>query len=258
MHPALFKIQAGYNHLATAKTVIDFRNHMAQLYFQVFYKDPNGFTVETNHPIAFESPDHLYPYGTKKNLKNTLFNMVFYKIAKQEGFNPPYKILDMGCAGGGRVKSFIKQGHHAIGLEGSDYCKKHKMWEWIIIPKSLFTCDITKRFQVYHNNQKAFFDLITAWEVMEHIQKKDLPMLFDNIKKHLDGFFICSIATTPDEHEGFVLHQTVRPIKWWDYLFKQEGFIQRDDLLEVVIPKVFGEVFSSSIRVYEYQQEETI
>jgi len=76
----------------------------------------------------------------------------------------------------------------------------------------LFTCDITKPFRIFADEKPAAFDLVTAWEVLEHIATRDLPSLFTNILSHLQpgGYFIASTTSTPDINEGVDLHQT----KW--------------------------------------------
>jgi cyclopropane fatty-acyl-phospholipid synthase-like methyltransferase len=61
------------------------------------------------------------------------------------------------------------------------------------------------------------FHLITAWEVLEHIQTSDLPLLFENISKHLvdDGIFIASTASGSSIMNGVELHQTRWPNDQW-------------------------------------------
>src|SRR3990167_2627697 len=100
--------------------------------------------VETDYPVALDSPDHLEPWGTKQdNSVNKRFNK---KLIKLFGHTP--NVLDLGCAGGGFVRSIIKQGGLAVGIEGSDYSKKIKRAEWAKIPDNLFTADITKPFKL--------------------------------------------------------------------------------------------------------------
>ena len=57
--------------------------------------------VRTEREVAYESPDHLTPWGTKQNNStNGRFNDKLYKLyPKQEQL----KVLDMGCSGGGLV-----------------------------------------------------------------------------------------------------------------------------------------------------------
>lgn len=161
------------------------------------------------------------PHGTRRdNSKNPRFNMKLYQLYKK-----PIKILDLGCSGGGFVKECIDDGNFAIGLEGSDYSKRMKRAEWRTIPEYLYTCDITRNFDLYENNSRIKFNIITAWEVLEHINEKDLKVLINNMKKHLsdDGLIITSVANKSDIINGVELHQTQKPKKWWINRFSKEG-----------------------------------
>jgi cyclopropane fatty-acyl-phospholipid synthase-like methyltransferase len=62
------------------------------------------------------------------------------------------------------------------------------------------------------------FDLITAWEVLEHIETIRLPVVFENISNHLvdSGILMGSISYTSDKPDHVELHQTIQPIEWWD------------------------------------------
>lgn len=211
--------------------------------------------VETEHPVAYDSPDHIKPFGSKRdNTINERFNKCFYKFAESGYATEPYRILDLGCAGGGMVRSFVTDGHISIGLEGSDYCKKNKKYEWGVIPENLFTCDISKPFKIYQDFGKRKiqmkFDLITAWEVMEHVKEEDLKQLLENIKSHLGGIFICSIHHSYDEHDGLQYHQTIKPVEWWDELFKECRFKRRMEVEELFEGNLLRDEKGSSIRVW--------
>jgi SAM-dependent methyltransferase len=163
---------------------------------------------------------------------------MFYRIAEELKFQKPYSVLDIGCAGGGLVKSFIKDGHNAIGISETDTYRKQKAFEWDIIPESLFACDFTKPFEVFlvpppvslyaAANSKdwlreyertdaytARFDLIMM-HGFEHTAKSDLPTVIQNIKNHLGGVFICPISSD------------VESTDWWDELLKLSGFNRRE------------------------------
>lgn len=177
----------------------------------------------TKYPIAYQSPDHLYPQGTRYDQsRNRRFNMNLYRLFPD---NYLIRLLDLGCAGGTLVKDVIDDGHFAIGLEGSDWSKKYKRAAWAYIPDFLFTCDITQKFELL-DKKRILFDVITAWEVIEHLKTADLPQLLKNVKKHLlpSGLFIVSVTTIPHVVRGVNLHQTTRPKRWWLRLFKKYGF----------------------------------
>lgn len=185
-------------------------------------KEYKMVTIDTQFPIAKLSPDHTHPHGTKRdNSRNHHFNAKLYSL-----FDTPMRIMDLGCAGGGFVKDCLDDGHFAIGLEGSDYSKNLGRAEWSTIPGSLFTCDISKPFSVKMNDIGIRFDVVTAWEVMEHLKEGELEVLSSNVRNHLleQGLWIISVATCPDFQNGIHLHQTVKPREWWDRWFRTFGW----------------------------------
>lgn len=188
------------------------------------------FFLETNFPTAKNSYDYLYPVGAiRDNSRSLKFN---HKLR-----NYPGSVLDLGCAGGGFIKDCVNEGRVAIGLEGTDFNKKEKKFEWATIPDNLFTCDITKPFTLHTGNKTPYqFNIITAWEFMEHIEKKDLHQIFVNIRNHLvnDGLVITSIDNHHYPHDKFKeidLHRTVEERDWWLQEFRVNGFIE-DNLVE--------------------------
>ena len=193
------------------------------------------FYIKTDFPIAYESLDYLNPWGTaKNNSTNARFNEKIYTLFNH--VEKPIKILDMGCSGGGFVRKCIDDGCIAVGVEGSDYSKKLRRAEWKTIPGNLFTCDITKPFSLSYKNGNKIndlrFDLITCWEVMEHIKEEDINSIAENVKNHLlpSGLWIMSVSPIDDIVNGVNLHETVKPKKWWVERFLELGFTHRSDL----------------------------
>lgn len=181
-----------------------------------------AYRIVTDRPVALDSPDHLHPFGTAvDNSVAPAFNAKLFTL-----IGPA--VLDLGCAGGGFVESILKDGGEAFGVEGSDYSLVRKRAAWTTIPDRLFTADITKPFKIIRDDGAVMlFNVITAWEVLEHIQESDLAGLFDNIKAALipDGYLIVSISTVPGFHDdGTVLHQNVQSREWWIDRLGSEGF----------------------------------
>lgn len=200
------------------------------------------FRLQTKHPVAYESPDHIAPKGTAVN-NSTNKKFVLHMDAKlhREFGNDTLRVLDMGCAGGQMVADFISLGWNGAGLEGSDFSLKHRRANWArLANKNLFTCDIAKPFQVFMDGNPARFHLITSWEVLEHIATADLPMLFDNVRNHLEpgGYFVASTTCTPDIHEGIELHQT----KWENREWRKFVEARYPDL----------EYVDLGLRIYQY------
>jgi len=176
-------------------------------------KAPDGtISVATSHPVAYSSPDHVAPFGTMyDNSTNRKFVMHMNEVIASQFKTGPRSFMDLGCSGGQLVADFKDIGWTAVGLEGSDYSLKHKRANWATLAnRNLFTCDITKPFQVMFDQKPLRFHLITAWEVLEHIHTSDLPQLFENISKHLTegGIFIASTASGSSTMNGVELHQT--------------------------------------------------
>src|ERR1039457_3002265 len=186
------------------------------------------FVVKAERNVAVDSPDHICPWGTRRdNSRNRRFNEKLYAIFGLD--HDPLWILDMGCSGGGFVKDCLDDGCIAIGLEGSDYSKRLGRAEWKVIPDNLFTVDITYPFQIdgefEGGRAPVQFDIITSWEVIEHIAEPSLKPLAENVRKHLKpgGLWIMSIATWADAPRGLQLHQTVKPRDWWIAKFRELG-----------------------------------
>lgn len=170
--------------------------------------------VITDHPVAHDSPDHQFPWGTKRD--NTT-DMGFIKEI-EEFFGRKIRTLDIGCSGGQLTIDFNNRGHTAIGIEGSDYSVQNARANW---PRwhnvCLFTCDASKPYKVVQDDTQVVFDLVTAWECVEHIHPDGLAQFFTNITDHMgeDSIFCASIAPIPDVIEGHVLHQSVFAKEVW-------------------------------------------
>lgn len=190
------------------------------------YEQQRPFQVQTMAKIAAQSDDYKWPRGAiYNNSTNRQFNLKAYNYF---GYKPSLSLLDLGCSGGGLVKSFIEDGFTAVGLEGSDLSQKLRSGEWDTIPYHLFTCDITEPFEISDaDNQRVKFDVITAWEVLEHIPTEKITLLLANIKRHLapNGIFVGSVAQFPDGNPltRAVYHVTLQPKSWWLMQFASIG-----------------------------------
>jgi len=188
--------------------------------------------VVTDHPIAWESPDHIVPVGTKNdNSSSTDYIQEVENLFQGRKIN----VMDIGCAGGQLIVDFHNRGHAAIGIEGSDYNIKHKQFNWPEYhQKVLWTADLTKPLKVVdENGDCVLFDLISAWEVVEHIHPDDLNFFFDNVLDQLkpDGIFVSSVNTGPDIREDengklHFLHQSVFLEQYWKDVILKDRIIE--------------------------------
>lgn len=178
----------------------------------------------TDFPIAYESFDHIEPKGTAADNTHC---MAFVTRVEELSNGRKIKFADLGCSGGGLVKDFIDNGHEAIGIEGSDYSLRNKRAEWATIPDHLTTADITKPFFIVSDGVTGQCDIITAWDVLEHISENDLGVLIGNIRNNLKtgGLFVASVATFEDHPH----HVTLKEKDWWLNLFKKYKLIDVGD-----------------------------
>ncbi len=197
--------------------------------------ESTALAVITNKPIAYDSPDHIEPWGTMQdNSVNPLFNTKLAQWIPQGELS----VLDLGCSGGGFVKSVLDMGCIAVGIEGSDYSKVRRRAEWATIPGHLFTADVTEPFAVVRGRgdvwRRLRFRVITAWELMEHLKTESLPAVFQNIDANLreDGVVIMSISPNHEVIHGVTLHQTVQGKEWWIAECARRGFEHHEDIVE--------------------------
>jgi predicted TPR repeat methyltransferase len=176
------------------------------------------FRVETEFPIAFDSPDHLYPWGTKRD-NNTNEGFIRDIISRFLSDNK-VRVIDLGCSGGGLIKNWLDYTEYAIGLEGSDYSVKHERAEWPELHnKNLFTCDVTRPYQIMYDDKPYKANIITAWELIEHIEPTRVDDFFKMIDNHLevDGIFVGSGTDSSDCPEGQELHLSPYEKSFWDH-----------------------------------------
>jgi SAM-dependent methyltransferase len=192
------------------------------------------FVFEAEREVAYDSPDHIHPWGTRQDSsRNRRFNQKIYALFGRD--RGPLWVVDMGCSGGGFVKDCLDDGCMAMGIEGSDFSKRFRRAEWRTIPDNLFTADITTPFKIQgefdDGTRPVQFDIITCWEVIEHIAEASLKGVADNVRKHLKpgGLWIMSVATQDDIQNGVNLHQTVKPREWWIPKFKDLGFTHLEE-----------------------------
>jgi hypothetical protein len=76
------------------------------MYFQRFGTDPL-YAAEPDHAVAVESADHNWPRGTAFDNGNRNFNLKLHALFS---YRSDLHVLDLGCAGGGFVKSILAVG----------------------------------------------------------------------------------------------------------------------------------------------------
>lgn len=202
------------------------------------------FKVMTEKPFATKSKDFIVPGGAMMDFSfNTDFNEACLDLFP---YRPSVALLDLGCSNGTAVETFLKNDkkrsivrsgakvqeveYIAAGVDGCDYQVQRESGSWSRIPDNLLCADLCWHFTVYNAKLQEKtngyvtpfrFEIITAWEVMEHLPEDKLDIFFNNVNAHLmpDGVFAMSISFQPGYH-----HETVKDLQWWLDLFDKKGF----------------------------------
>lgn len=199
--------------------------------------------VNTKNPIAVNSPDHLHPHGTMLD-NHSSFDLILEleEYVKNQSGSNFFNFLDLGCSGGQLAVDFYNKGHVSVGLEGSDYSIIHGRANWPEYHnKVLFTCDLTKPYLITNDRFEPIkFDVLSAWELIEHIAPDDLDGFFDYITRHMhdNSIFVASIAMHTSFIGGVDLHQSIFSEKEWKNDILNKWFLVND----------FGSLFNHPLR----------
>lgn len=183
--------------------------------------------VVTSHPIAVDSPDHLYPVGTAQD---NYGSQGFCDDVEAFLSEPrPLQCLDLGCAGGQAAVDMHLRGHISLGLEGSDYSIRMRRANWPMYHGTvLHTCDLSRPFEILLDCDPMQFDLVTAWEFLEHLNPWEVRPLLEWVAGHLapHGLFAGTIglegsSVRMSPQHCAQLHQTIMPVPWWETEFSR-------------------------------------
>lgn len=138
------------------------------------------------------------------------------------GIFHPKMVIDVGCAIGDLVLGFSKLGADAWGLEGSATAFPH-----MLVPVScLIKHDLREKLK-----RCSKFDLVTCFEVAEHIEKEYVEVFLDNLQALAWEWVIMSAAP---EGQGGAYHVNCQPQSYWIKKMQERNFRSRSDLVTVL------------------------
>jgi SAM-dependent methyltransferase len=129
------------------------------------------------------------------------------------------KMLDVGCGEGEYVKDAIEEGINAYGIDISTYALENALAE---VKDRITFGSITG---IPFADEE--FDIMTAFDVIEHIHPKDTLNAVAELRRVLkpDGIVI---ITTPSSSYGDwvsdLTHINVRPPKFWKIILEEHNF----------------------------------
>lgn len=118
-------------------------------------------------------------------------------------------ILDVGCGNNQLVQSLRLKGYNAIGVDIASPLADKLM--------DADALDFTDKS----------VDLLTAFDVLEHIKESDLDAVFTEFQRVAHKFMF-TIATVPEVRKklNYVLHVTIHPFLWWVKTINQFGTVR--------------------------------
>lgn len=138
--------------------------------------------------------------------------------------------LDVGC-GVGFVVWMLQSAHFGFESCGCDVSR-------IAIENArarLATPHGEDRIRLIESNGRlpftdASFELVTCFDVLEHLDEADLPRLRDEMRRvrSPEGASLYTVslrAAASSDHRGDNLHRTVMPVQWWIDLFAPDETI---------------------------------
>jgi cyclopropane fatty-acyl-phospholipid synthase-like methyltransferase len=185
-------------------------------------------SIKTDFPFCYDSEDYKQPCGSAHDYHT---NPLFIQRSELLFRTKLLFVLDLGCANGTMIVDYINKGHLGIGIDGSDYGVKNKTGGWGTHPENFFNADIAKPFTLLGDSfdDPILFEIVTAWEVLEHIKEEDLPQFFQNIKKHTYCSSLCFFSIALFESGAY--HQNVKNEQWWRNYLSNDWIIY-DELMQ--------------------------
>lgn len=169
---------------------------------------------------------------TKNPVTDTLKKAVYHSAPVIRAlmiklFLNPRTVLDVGCGKGKLVLWLRRLGIKAYGADVSNYALKHAHAP---IKKYLKRGRVTNLPYI-----GGSFDLVTTFDVLEHIPEKDLPQAIKECQRVAHQWVLHKIWGTTWFERRFPVtdptHITIRSQKWWRDLFTKLGIVPAAKLL---------------------------
>lgn len=193
--------------------------------------------------VYYQAEDYVSHSDTKKGAVNSLYHTVREYMLKEkaqwvEKYAPSNakKLMDVGCGTGYFPALMQKRGWEVVGIEKNtlarDFAEKH-------FNVQLFPS--TSSFEQAHE-QKGFFDAITLWHVLEHLE--DLNESMKQFYEHLnaDGALFIAVpnrsSTDAQKYKQFWAAYDV-PRHLWHFAPKQMKLLAQNHGFEIIDIKPF-------------------
>lgn len=154
---------------------------------------------------AHERSKYFHLHQTKPSYFNGSHGMPYLPwISSLSWFNERTRLLDAGCGGNHFVKELRAMGAPHLYAQGLDFAHPDADVRTYLHGTSL---------------EDSSFDIITSFDVLEHILPEDVPTVLDELDRISADrcLWVHKISTRPSRFtvNGENLHPTVRNSAWW-------------------------------------------
>jgi SAM-dependent methyltransferase len=131
-------------------------------------------------------------------------------------FFKPKTALEVGCGLGHRVRALKRLGVESTGVELSSWAVEH-------VNSDVGDC-VSQGDVLDSKSAKGKYDLVVAYDLLEHVEEKDLDAAIKNIKNWTNQWVLVSIPFAADPATGEPAdpnlyndstHKTFRSRSWW-------------------------------------------
>ena len=137
-------------------------------------------------------------------------------------------LIDLGCATGHWVDSFVRSGVDVVGIEGGENAKSML----VCAPEKVIFADLREPLKIDRD-----FDMVLSIEVAEHIEHKFVDQYINNMVK-FNPKVIMITAAPPGQGGDF--HVNEKSKDYWDALFLERGY-RRAIVIESLVSKFVEE-----------------
>ncbi len=188
--------------------------------------DGKKFVGTVIAPFTLDSSfyDREYYTGVKGEyagqiIRHSISLRAFYRALLIRTFFQPKKVLDVGCGLGYIVSALRILGVEAYGVDVSAYAVKNGLAH---VREHIKEGDI--RQLPFKDNS---FDLVTSFDVLEHIYRDDIPKAIAECTRVSSKFQFHKIYTTENRalhklHGTDLSHVSVFDKVWWQKLWKEQ------------------------------------
>lgn len=168
------------------------------------------------------SPDEIYDSDYYRKRRTDPWRSDAREVAEtlDEAFEPE-SVIDFGCAIGAHLEYFHEQDIPVQGVDGHPAAV-----EYAVIPTERI--DIHDLREPYSTERP--YDLVTCFEVLEHIPQRFDHVVVDSLCKAGDLL----VVTAAPPGQGGTHHVNEKPREYWISKFEARGFVHDSDAVTQV------------------------